>query len=140
MEMSFVLLVLVVLLIPATVILVPRWMRSRERQRILEAVMQAAEKGISLPESVIQSLIRAAAGATAPTSPDPSRDMRRGVFLVMIGLSIALVGLAVFAMFGNDGQPVGILISAVGAIPICIGFGYISVARMGERAQKSVIE
>jgi hypothetical protein len=141
MDIPSVLLIFFILLVPATVILLPRWIRSRERQRILDTVMQAAEKGTPLPESVIQSLIHAAAGGSAPTLPDPSRDMRRGVFLAMIGLSIVFVGLAVLALFfEHGGAPVGILIAALGAVPICIGFGYMSVARMAERARKSVVE
>lgn len=141
MESPYVLLMIVILIIPAVVILVPRWLRSKERQRILDSVMQASEKGITLPETVIQSLIRAAAGSSLPIPSDPARDMRRGIFLTMIGLSIVLVGVAVFAIFFRmEGAPVGILIAAVGAIPICIGLGYISVARLGERARKNVIE
>jgi hypothetical protein len=141
MDIPTVLLIFFILLVPATVILLPRWIRSRERQRILDTVMQAAEKGIALPEAVVQSLIRAAAGASQPIPADPARDMRRGIFLVMIGLAIALMGLAVFAVFlKSGGAPFGILISAVGMIPMCIGFGYISAARIGERARKSVIE
>ena len=35
MDIPSVLLIFFILLVPATVILVPRWMRSRERQRIL---------------------------------------------------------------------------------------------------------
>ena len=137
MESPDILLMIVILIIPAVVIVVPRWLRSRERQRILDSVMQAAEKGITLPEAVIQSLIRAAAGAIAS---DPARDMRRGVFLTMIGLSIVVVGVAVLAIyFRTEGAHVGILIAAVGATPICIGLGYIGVARLGERARKNVL-
>jgi hypothetical protein len=105
MDIPTVLLIFFILLVPATVILVPRYMRSRERQRILDTVMQAAEKGISLPENVIQSLIRAAAGASLPIPSDPARDMRRGVFLVAIGLAFMAIGLAVLAnIFPHRGR------------------------------------
>jgi len=141
MDIPSVLLIFFILLVPATVILLPRWLRSRERERILNTVMQAAEKGISLPETIIQSLIRAAAGASLPVAPDPARDMRRGVFLVAVGAAVMVVGLAVLAIFfRTEGAPVGILIAATGAIPVCIGLGYVLVSRMGARAGKSLIE
>lgn len=100
----------------------------------------AAEKGITLPESVLQSLIRASSGGRERAAPNPDRDMRVGVFLAMIGFSIALVGLGLMIAFGKDGGPPGIMIAALGAIPVCIGVGYIGAARMGERARKSGIE
>ena len=42
MDIPSVLLIFFILLVPATVILVPRWMRWRERQRILDALIDNA--------------------------------------------------------------------------------------------------
>lgn len=111
------------------------WLRSRERQRILKALIEASEKGQTLPNELMQPLI----GAVAGNSPAPSsaRDIRRGVFWLGAALMIGALALALygFCVAGHieEGAPAAFCVAALGLIPAFIGGGYLAVARLGRK-------
>ena len=93
--------------------------RSRERQRLHETLRVLAEKGQPVTGELLDTL-------TAPNKPrqKPS-DMRRGVVLTAVGLSMAGFGLAMGLT--GDGDWVGPM-CGLAAFPIFIGLGFIVLA------------
>lgn len=107
----------------AAVVVGPIWIisqfRNRERQRLHETLRVLAEKGQPVTGELLDTL-------TAPNKPrqKPS-DMRRGVVLTAVGLSMAGFGL-VMGLTG-DGDVVGPM-CGLAAFPIFIGLGFIVLA------------
>src|SRR5262245_52341120 len=104
--------VLIVFVFTALLIFLPPFLRSRERKRLLEAAMAAAEKGYPIPEGLIETLIKASGEQAIPTRV---RDLRNGIFL--IGIALGIVALSFFAY-----MVCSILISKQ-ALAIAIGVG-----------------
>ncbi len=126
--------------IPAAVFLISLWLRAQERQRILQALSSAAEKGASLPQEHISALLAGVhqpPRAVRPQVPAHVRDMRRGTLLLALTVSIVLIGAAVGALIGASmGFSVFLIIAAVGALPGTIGVAYLLLARMARLEQR----
>ena len=74
-------------------VLVPRWLKSRERQALQATLKAAIERGQSLPPEVVDAITR-----EQVRPPSAMRDVRTAV--IWIGVAAGLVGFA-FAL-GND--------------------------------------
>lgn len=142
--MSEIFVILIVLGIPALVILAPSWLRARERQRILQALALAAERGSVLPPEHIAALLAGVHQVQRPMrpvrslQPDHVRDARRGIVLVAFALSLALIGLAASQLVSAGGAqqwawPVFFLVASIGAIPGMIGLAYLLLSRNARR-------
>lgn len=120
--------IFVALAVPAAVVSVSAWLRSRERLHLLDVVRKLAEEN-RLSAEVIQAL----PGAQADVSP--RRDLRRGVMLLAIGISLVVIG--VLAFFANlhgakdfgVSVAIGTIVAALGAIPICVGAALIFLSK-----------
>jgi hypothetical protein len=122
--MEFVLQMFAVTLMPAIVILLPLYWRTRERQRLLETVRTALESGHPVPPQLIEAMARTV--SREPSRPTPQRDVRRGSMLVAIALGLALIGLCIFiANSSGEGLAYAMAVTAVGAIPGCVGAAFI---------------
>jgi hypothetical protein len=106
----------------------PRYFRSRDRQKTIELMRIALEKGQPLPPELIASL----------TSPQPevrrygggaSGDLRRAVVLIAVGLGLAGLGAGLGYGIGfsspEGGAVVGGIVAGVGAIPGFIGLAFL---------------
>lgn len=137
-----VLALLIVLGVPALVILVPQWLRSLERRRILQALTVAAERGAALPADQVGALLASINQVRVPLPPQPDhvRDLRRGVLLLAIMFGSMLIAAAVGALIQAGGETIGVevalVIASVGAVPGLIGVGYLLLARSGRRAAR----
>jgi len=133
--MEYIVTIVVFALLVAPLIFIP-WLRSRERGRILRALIEASEKGQALPADLMQSLIGAVSGVSR--IPPASRDVRRGVFWLGAALTIVAIALAVygFCVAGGiqEGAPAAFCVAALGLIPAFIGGGYLVVARLGRQS------
>jgi hypothetical protein len=113
--------------VPGAVFITSGWLRAQERLRILDVVRALAEQDKPLSAEIIQALPGGVAAST------PQRDLRRGVMLIAVGLSFALLGLAAFTglrSFAVSGAvAAGVGIAAIGAIPLCIGAALIYLSR-----------
>lgn len=110
-----------------TIIIVgPRYLRSRDRDKLHETLRIAYEKGQPVPPELIEALISDNKPSRLPT---PDRDFRRGLVLVFIGLGFALGGYALYlgiSVFNEDAAWItGECVAAVGAIPGFIGLAYL---------------
>ncbi len=110
----------------AAIILVPLYMRHRERQQMHETLRIAYEKGQPVPPELIEALQTKTPVRSMST---PDRDLRIAVILIAVGLGFAGLGYGVWyglmtvddtAAYISGGSTAG-----VGAIPGLIGLGYL---------------
>jgi hypothetical protein len=102
----------------AAIVIVPRYFRSLERQKMAETVRVAIEKGQPLPPEVVEALT--VGGRSEVT---PGRDLRRGVTLIAVAFGLAVLGLVVGH---GEHQAVHPLVG-VAAIPGFIGLALIVI-------------
>ena len=79
------------------VVVVPRWIKSREREALQATLRAAIEKGQPLPTEVIDAISR-----DARPVPSASRDMRRGVIFLCV--AAAFVASAYATDYWGDGD------------------------------------
>ncbi len=108
----------------------PRYIRSRERQRVLELMRVAYEKGQPVPPEVLASLTaEPQAEPRYRTGAGVDSDLRRAVVLIAVGIGIAGLGLGLGWGIGTasfiGGSIVGGVIAGCGAIPGFIGVAYL---------------
>jgi len=74
----------------AAIVIVPRYFRSMERQKMAETLRTAIEKGQPMPTEVIEAM-----SANVKLPPSPARDLRTGLIWVGVAVGFAALGLAV---------------------------------------------
>lgn len=119
----------------------PRYLRSRERQRVYDLMKLAYEKGQPVPPELIAALQGEAVDTPVNTGTAPDRDLRRAIVMIAVGLGLAGLG-AGFGYglsFASDvaGAIVGGIIAGVGAIPGLIGVAYLILWLVGRNAPKA---
>ena len=102
----------------AAIIIVPAWLKSRERREMQETVRTAIEKGQPLPPELIEALTKE---VKVPKISSAHRDMRIGVILLSVAVGLALLGVSL-GMVEDDA-----LFPLVGSatIPGMIGIAFI---------------
>lgn len=105
----------------AAIIIVPRYLKSQERQKLQETLRVSIEKGAELPPEVVQAL-------TSDTKARPSayRDLRAGIIWLGVAVGFASLGVAVsfeepdalYPMLGVAAFPgfIGLALIALSAI------------------------
>lgn len=101
----------------AAIVLVPGWLKSRDRQDMQQTVRHALDKGQALPAELIEALARAARGriATAHT------DLRAGVLWLAVAAGFATFG---WAVGFEENDAVGPMLG-MAAIPGFIGLAFV---------------
>jgi Na+/H+ antiporter NhaD/arsenite permease-like protein len=106
----------------AVIVVVPRYLRSLERQKMAETLRAAIEKGQPLPPEMINVLT-----ADVKPPPSPQRDLRRGMLLLAVALALVVMGLLV-----GQGEPDATYpMIGLAAIPGFIGLAFIAMSRLG---------
>lgn len=105
------------------IIVGPTWLKSREKREMQATLRHAMDKGQSLPPEVIDALTQ----DVSRNLPSRSRDLRRGVIWLAVGIGIAAFGLINdLSASGNDwGGNVGDGLLGIAAIPATIGLAFI---------------
>ena len=101
----------------AAIVLGPKYFRSRDRQRLLDTVRVAYERGQPVPPDLIESLQE-----EPVKTGSPDRDLRAGIILVCVALAFITLG-ATISNFEGDHE--AWIIGAVGAFPGFIGLGHL---------------
>jgi hypothetical protein len=107
----------------------PRYIRSRERQKLYDLMKVAYEKGQQVPPELIASLTRDPAPTGQPQRYGRNSDLRRAIVLIAVGLGLA--GLGAGLSFGLSfashlaAAIVGGILAGCGAIPGFIGVAYL---------------
>src|ERR1700761_825624 len=93
----------------AAIIIVPQYLRYRDRARLHETLRVAFERGQPVPPELVEALQFRRRGGAAPidalqpypVAGRPERDLRRGVIWLAIGLGLVGVGGAFYAGLYN---------------------------------------
>lgn len=74
----------------AALVIVPRYFKSIERQKMAETLRVAIEKGQPLPTEMIEAM---SSNVRAPgLPPSPQRDLRTGIIWLGVGVGFAALG------------------------------------------------
>jgi hypothetical protein len=120
----------------AAIILVPIYLRSRDRAHLYDTLRLAYERGQPVAPELVEALkapVRAYEG--------PERDLRRGLTLSVIGLGFCLIGGALY--FGlvdastEAANITGASLAAIGALPGLVGAAFLILAWVGFRSGKA---
>ncbi|AQR62197.1 hypothetical protein BZG35_11490 [Brevundimonas sp. LM2] len=99
------------------IVVVPAFLRSRERREMQATLRTAIDKGQPLPPEVIEALSKD--GVKAPATA--ARDLRVGVILLAVSIGIAIMGYGVSFEEMDALYP----IAGLAAIPGMIGLAFI---------------
>ena len=77
----------------AAIVLVPRYFKSLERQKMAETLRAAIERGQELPPEMISAMTSDVRPKGLP--PSPQRDIRTGVIWLFLAAGLATFGLLV---------------------------------------------
>jgi Domain of unknown function (DUF6249) len=110
----------------AAVILVPVYLRHRDRSQMQETLRTALEKGQTLPTELVTALQNSVASKTMPTREG---DLRRGIVLIAVGLGLAALGYGLwYGLMTVDDTAAyiaGGCTAGAGAIPGLVGVAYL---------------
>lgn len=111
----------------AALVIVPRYFRSLERQRMAETLKVAIEKGQPLPTEIIDAM--SSNVRTPGLPPSPQRDLRTGIIWLGIGAGLAAMGFAIG--FGENPDALYPILG-IAAFPIFIGLAFVALASLNK--------
>ena len=101
----------------------PSYLKSREKREMQTTIRHAIDKGQDLPPDLIDAMTK----DVASKLPSRTRDLRRGVIWLAVG-----IGIAAFSFLsdlgwdnGDDWHQIGNGLLGVAAIPVTIGLAFI---------------
>jgi hypothetical protein len=100
----------------AAIVIVPRYFKSLERQKMAETLKVAIEKGQPLPSEVVDAI---SSGVKAP--PTPQTDLRTGIIWLGVGVGLAAMGWAI----GYDDPDATYPLIGIACFPAFIGIAFI---------------
>ena len=106
------------------IIIGPTYLKSRERREMQATVRHAIDKGQDLPPEIIEAL----SSDVSRKLPSRTRDIRRGIIWLAVGIGIAAFGLINGSGWSGDGDwggHVGDGLLGIAAIPATIGLAFI---------------
>ena len=113
--------------VPASMIVGLSWLRLTERTRVLDVVRAAAEAQQPMSAQAIAAL------SGTFTAHPRERDRRRGVMLASFGVALAVLGLLAYVGLASasvgGAVAFGVILTGIGAIPGCLGAGYVILSR-----------
>ena len=121
------------------VILVPIYLKSRDRQKMYDTLRIAYEKGQPVPPEFIAALQSNAAPAAMLSTPE--RDLRKALILIAVGLGLCGLGYGIWyglmSVSDTAAYISGGSVAGAGAIPGLIGVAYLILwlSRRGSRTQ-----
>lgn len=122
MDMTPILIVLIVFSAITAIIFGPSYLKSREKREIQQTVRHAIDKGQELPPELIDAMTR----DVASKLPSRTRDLRRGVIWMAVGIGIAAFGLlSDMGWDHREMENIGNGLLGVAAIPFTIGLAFI---------------
>lgn len=123
----------------AAIIIVPQVLKSRDRQRMLDTMRAAYEKGGEPPPELVAALGQGrgadvkALDVIAESNTD--RDLRRGVVWLAVGVGLLIVGAFFYWGLYNTGGATETMMSfgALAAIPLCVGLAFVGLSFANRR-------
>ena len=111
----------------AALVIVPRYFKSLERQKMAETLRVAIEKGQPLPTEIIDAM--SSNVRTPGLPPSPQRDLRTGIIWLGIGVGLAAMGAAISFEEADALYPV----LGVAAFPVFIGLAFVALALLNKQ-------
>ena len=105
-------------LMVAAIVIVPAWLKSRERREMQQTVRAAIEKGQALPPELIEALSKDVQPKKASSA---HRDLRIGVILLAVSVGMGLLG----AVLGMVEEEAMFWVAGSATIPGMIGIAFI---------------
>ena len=105
-------------LMVAAIIIVPAWLKSRERREMQQTVRAAIEKGQALPPELIEALSKDVQPKKVSSA---HRDLRIGVILLAVSVGMGLLG----AVLGMVEEEAMFWVAGSATIPGMIGIAFI---------------
>jgi len=102
----------------------PTYLKSRERRDMQATVRAAIDKGQALPPEVIEAMSK----DVTKNLPSRTRDIRRGIIWMAIGIGIAafsLINRMQWTQNSDDGAMLSGGLLGIAAIPITIGLAFV---------------
>jgi hypothetical protein len=101
----------------------PTYLKSREKREMQTTLRHAIDKGQELPAEVIDALTK----DVSRNLPSKTRDIRRGIIWLAVGIGIAAFGMLTDMGWDHDGWEgqFGNGMLGVAAIPVTIGLAFI---------------
>ncbi len=120
----------------------PRFIRSRERQKLYDVLRAAYEQGQSPPPELLEALGQSdAAPREGPPQDAQSRDLRRAVVLMAVGLGVAGLGMGLGSGLAFASHVAGAIVGGIlvgcGAIPGFIGVAYLMLWLVGRGGRQA---
>lgn len=100
----------------AAIVIVPNWLKSRERSEMQSTLRSAIDKGQPMPPEVIDALTK-----NVKVAPTALSDLRAGVIWIAVGVGIAVFGYFVSYEADEALHPM----IGIGSIPAIIGVTYV---------------
>jgi hypothetical protein len=100
----------------ASLVIVPVYLRAKERERMQENVRLAIEKGQALPTDIVDTISR-----SARLPPSPQKDLRTGIIWLGVAVGLAAFGIAM----GFEEPDMTFPMIAFAAFPGFIGAAFI---------------
>ena len=122
MDMTPILIVAIVFSAITAIVFGPSYLKSREKREMQTTVRHAIDKGQDLPPELIDAMTR----DVASKLPSRTRDLRRGVIWLAVG-----IGFAAFSYLSNlgwndhDMEGASAAMMGLAAIPATIGLAFI---------------
>lgn len=108
----------------AAIVIVPRYLKSQERQKLQDTLRVSIERGAPLPPEVLEAIM-----TDVRPAPSPARDLRKGIIWLGVGVGIAAIGLAV-----SFEEPDALFVSlGLAALPTFIGLAFILISVIGHK-------
>jgi hypothetical protein len=117
MDILWILVPLSPFLLVAALVLVPAYLRSKERQKMADALRLAIEKGQTLPPDIMDTMNVSVAKA----APSPQRDLRVGIIWMGVAIGLAAFGIAL----GFEEPEATFPLVAIAAFPGFIGLAFL---------------
>ncbi|HVI32977.1 DUF6249 domain-containing protein [Phenylobacterium sp.] len=102
----------------AAIVVVPRYFKSLERQKLADTLRVAMEKGQPLPTEIVDAMSK---DVRTPNAPSPSRDLRTGIIWLGVAVGLAAFGIAM----GFEEPDVTYPMIAISAFPGFIGLAFV---------------
>lgn len=122
MDMTPILIMLIIFGSITAIIIGPGYLKSREKREMQTTVRHAIDKGQELPPELIDAMTR----DVASKLPSRTRDIRRGIIWIAVGVGLAAFGLlSDMGWDHNELENFGNGVLGVAAIPFTIGVAFI---------------
>lgn len=122
MDMTPILIVAIIFSAITAIVFGPSYLKSREKREMQATVRHAIDKGQDLPPELIDAMTK----DVASKLPSRTRDLRRGVIWLAVGIGIAAFGfLSDLGWDHHDFDQIGNGLLGVAAIPATIGLAFI---------------